>query len=122
MLAVASVAQREPETLRHVAGDTEYPPTYRVSSGQRCIVKLHGELDTATADGVADAGVEIAGSTVVVDMSELTFMDSTGITALAIARNRILAANEDQLVVTRPTGIVRRALEVVGLSAWIVDW
>ena len=26
------------------------------------------------------------------------------------------------LVLTRPTAIVRMALEVVGLSGWIVDW
>jgi anti-anti-sigma factor len=86
------------------------------------IVALHGELDIESADGLADALVDIAGSTVVVDLSDLTFMDSTGIGALVVARNRILADGQSQLVVTRPTGIVRKALEVVGLSSWIVEW
>ena len=86
------------------------------------IVALHGELDMASADGLADALVEVAGSTVVVDLSGLTFMDSSGISALVIARNRILANGQGTLVVTRPGGIVRRALEIVGLSEWIVDW
>jgi anti-sigma B factor antagonist len=86
------------------------------------IVALHGELDIVSADGLADALVEVAGSTVVVDLADLTFMDSTGISALVIARNRILADGEGQLAVTRPGGIVRKALEVVGLSQWIVEW
>ena len=55
------------------------------------IVTLHGELDIASADGLADALVEVAGSTVVVDLSGLTFMDSSGIGALVVARNRVLS-------------------------------
>ncbi len=86
------------------------------------IVALRGELDIGSADGLADALVEVAGSTVVVDLSELTFLDSTGISALVVARNRILTSSEGRLVVTRPTGIVRKALDIVGLSGWIVEW
>ena len=86
------------------------------------IVALHGELDIVSAGGLADALVEVAGSTLVVDLSDLTFMDSTGIGALVVARNRIVADGQNQLVLSRPGGIVRRALEIVGLSAWIVEW
>jgi anti-anti-sigma factor len=86
------------------------------------IVALHGELDIASVDGLTDALVEIAGSTVVVDLSGLTFMDSTGIGALVVAKNRVLSKGLGQLVVTRPTAIVREAMEIVGLGAWIVEW
>ena len=55
------------------------------------LVALYGELDGATADGLVGSLVEVAGSTVVVDLSGLTFMDSSGIGALVVARNRILA-------------------------------
>lgn len=75
-----------------------------------------------SARGVADAIAEVAGSTVVVDLADLTFMDSTGISALVVARNRILTVGQGQLVVTRPTKIVRRAMDIVGLSDWIVEW
>ena len=51
---------------------------------------LHGELDIVSAYDLALALVEVAGSTVVVDLSDLTFMDSTGISALVMARKRIL--------------------------------
>ena len=86
------------------------------------IVALHGELDIVSAGGLADALVEVAGSTLVVDLSDLTFTDSTGIGALVVARNRIVEDGRNQLVLSRPGGIVRRALESVGLSAWIVEW
>ena len=86
------------------------------------VVALHGELDVATVDGLTDALVGIAGSTLVVDLSDLTFMDSSGIAALVRAGSRIKADGRGDLVFSRPTAIVRRALEVVGLDSWIVDW
>ena len=86
------------------------------------IVALRGELDMGSADGLADALVEVAGPTVVVDLSDLTFLDSAGISALVVARNRILTNGRGQLVVTRPAEIVRKALDIVGLSGWIVEW
>ncbi len=86
------------------------------------VVALHGELDIVSAYDLALALVEVAGSTTVIDLSGLTFMDSSGISALVMAKNRILADGRGQLVLTRPGGIVRDALEIVGLSSWIVDW
>ena len=86
------------------------------------IVRLHGELDVASADGLANSLVEIAGSTLVVDLSDLTFMDSSGIGALVRARNRIRTGGRGELMLTRPGAIVRTALEIVGLDAWIIDW
>jgi anti-sigma B factor antagonist len=85
-------------------------------------VMLHGELDVASADGLANSLVELADSTVVVDLSDLTFMDSSGIGALVRARNRIRAGGRGELVLTKPGAIVRKTLEIVGIDAWITDW
>jgi anti-sigma B factor antagonist len=86
------------------------------------VVSLHGELDLASADGLSNSLVELAGSTLVVDLSDLTFMDSSGIGALVRARSRIKTKELGDLVLTRPSAIVRRTLEIVGLDGWIVDW
>ena len=86
------------------------------------IVALHGELDIFSSDWLTEALVEGAGSTVVVDLADLSFMDCSGIDALVAARNRILAEGLGQLVLARPASIARRTLEIVGLEAWIVDW
>jgi anti-anti-sigma factor len=86
------------------------------------VVTLHGELDVVSADGLSNSLVELAGSTLVIDLSDLTFMDSSGIGALVRARNRITADGLCELVLTRPGAIVRKALEIVGLDTWIVEW
>ncbi len=77
----------------------------------------------ASAVGLADVLADTVASTIVVDLAGLSFLDSSGISALVVARRAILAEGPDrQFVVTRPTEIVRKALEVVGLSKWIVEW
>jgi anti-sigma B factor antagonist len=86
------------------------------------VVALSGELDAATSDGLADALLQTAGSTVVVDLSGLTFMDSSGIGTLVVARNRIMAEGLGQLVLTRPDTTVGKVLDIVGLSEWVVEW
>ncbi len=100
---------------------TEFSMTARELPGVH-IVELRGELDIVSAYDLALALVEVAGSTVVVDLSGLTFIDSAGISALVMARNRILADGQGELVLSRPGGIIRRALEIVGLGALIVEW
>ena len=85
------------------------------------LVALEGELDMDTAEGLSDWLVEIGGSQVVVDLSGLSFMDSSGISALVTARNHLVRAGND-LLLTRPVPIVRRALEVVGLAGWVHEW
>ena len=92
-----------------------------VDRGDVHVVSFRGELDLATAEGLSDWLVEVSGSTVVIDLDQLTFMDSTGIATVIQARNRMLE-NGDTLVLTRPQENVRRVFEVTGLSHWLSDW
>ncbi len=85
------------------------------------LVSLAGELDMATAVGLADWLVSVAGSDVVVDLSGLSFVDSTGIAALAQARGLIEQAGSE-LRLTRPQRPVERVLEIVGLAGWVDPW
>jgi len=82
------------------------------------VVTLHGELDLGTATGLADMLVAVSGPVVVVDLSELTFMDSSGIAAMVQARNQL----GDNFVLTRPQPIVRRVFEITGLGDWFTEW
>lgn len=79
------------------------------------VVTLHGVLDLANAARVRDALVEVVGSTVVVDLAGLSFLDSSGIAALLGARSEILAAGKD-FRLRGARGVVRRVLEVTGLE------
>ena len=94
----------------------------RVSdAGEVHVVSLVGELDLKTAEGLTDWLVDVAGSLVVVDLSQLTFMDSSGITALVKARAQIEQAGSE-LRLTRPAPNVERVLQIVSLSEWVDDW
>ena len=82
------------------------------------IVALSGELDRFTAGlecaSLVDECIEI-GRDVVVDLSELTFMDSTGL-ALLLRLNQGLRSVGAQLVVTPPQPEVLQMLETTGVS------
>ncbi len=85
------------------------------------VVALSGELDIVSADQVANALVAVTAATVVVDLSNLEFIDSTGIGAVIRGRNQIMAQG-NRLVVTRPQDGVRRVLDVTGLGFLIAEW
>ena len=80
-------------------------------SDERTLVTLSGDLDASTAsllyDQLSDLEVEDVRH-VVLDLAQVTFMDSTGITALVGARNRIMDDGPGQLVLSRPVCAVRR--------------
>jgi anti-sigma B factor antagonist len=81
------------------------------------VVVPNGEVDALTAPQLGRRLLELAddGKTdVVVDLSGVTFMDSTGIGVLLNAL-RALAARHGRLVLVCPTKKVLRPFEVTGL-------
>ncbi len=85
------------------------------------VVTLAGELDLATGQGLPDVLADVAGPTVVVDLASLTFIDSSGIGALARARQRI-SARGSSMILSRPQPRVAKTLEIMGLANWITPW
>jgi anti-anti-sigma factor len=85
-------------------------------TGDRAGLRLTGELDLATAPILIEALrsiVQVNGSTTL-DLSGLTFMDSSGIHAIVE-----YVRSEDcpgRVVLHGPTPIVARALEMVGID------
>ena len=64
-------------------------------------VTLNGELDLATAPKLADALADMPDSTgvVILDLSDLTFMDSAGLHVILTARNRLADAGRGLMLV-----------------------
>jgi anti-sigma B factor antagonist len=89
--------------------------------GDSRIFTLSGELDASTSRGLLEQLQVPPGSSVVVDLSELTFMDSSGLGAIHLARRHALR-DGGTLVVCRPQPIVHRVLQLTGLDTWIADW
>ena len=79
------------------------------------LVRLRGELDVLNASRLRDALIEVGHSRVVVDLSDVSFIDSSGMASLLGARQAITDAG-NQFVVRGATGIVRRVIELTGLG------
>ena len=94
--------------------------TSRHSENSR-IFSLLGELDASTCRGLTEQLQGPPGSLIVIDLSELSFMDSSGIGAIHLAR-RLAVKDGGMLVVSRPQPMVERVLQLTGLDTWIVDW
>lgn len=83
------------------------------------VVSATGELDLDARTSLREVLAPLAGS-VVVDLSQVTFLDSSVIGALVGARNRLVASG-GELRLRAPREFVRRTLTTVGLADWIVD-
>jgi anti-anti-sigma factor len=80
---------------------------------------LRGEVDAHSApglDGEIQAGLFTAGaSTLVIDFSDVTFLDSSGL-RVVIAAHRSMREREGTLIVRRPSDTVQRLLEITQLT------
>jgi anti-sigma B factor antagonist len=81
-------------------------------------VELSGEYDIGRAAELRDSLLarQIDEGVVVVDLSGVTFLDSSGLRALVEARG-MLDEQGAQLIVAEPSDCVRRLLDITGTSA-----
>ena len=94
--------------LRIEVADTTSPTT----------VVLIGEIDISTSGRVREALIAISSSgenKVVIDMTNVTFMDSTGLAALVGPLKRFRSMN-GEIVLRSPASGVKKVLEITGLT------
>lgn len=82
---------------------------------------IGGELDVSSAQRLTGRLRGQPGSLIVVDLSQLTFLDSSGLGLLHEAR-QLAIADGGSLVVCNPSQMARRVFEITGLDTWITDW
>jgi anti-sigma B factor antagonist len=82
--------------------------------GHELTIRLHGELDVATVRSISEAieaSLVDGPSRLVVDLKEVSFMDSSGIALLVELANRA-----ESVQVCDPSANVRRVFEITGLA------
>jgi anti-sigma B factor antagonist len=81
------------------------------------ILSIRGEVDTGTISFLRESLQPIIGNGrhVIVDMSELRYIDGSGLRVLALAHQRS-AARGMQVLIAAPSPFVRRVLEIVSLD------
>ncbi|MFD8207057.1 STAS domain-containing protein [Streptomyces sp. NPDC059695] len=85
------------------------------------VVSLAGEVDHATGSLLAEALATVGDGVhprVVIDLSQVTFMDSSGINIL-ITSHHALTESQGWLRLASPTQAVMRAIRIVGIDAFI---
>jgi len=90
-----------------------------VRNGAATRIAPSGELDIATNPALEQAIAEATsepGAKLVLDLRELTFMDSTGLRTLAQTNARA-AADDFTLAIVRGPRQIERVLEISGLGA-----
>ncbi|MEV4674176.1 MULTISPECIES: STAS domain-containing protein [Actinomadura] len=87
------------------------------ADGGRAVVRLRGELDIACSEDLRRELNEARrehGEHLVLDLAELEFMDSNGLSVIVACYKAATAAG-GSLTLAGPRPIVRRALEITGL-------
>lgn len=87
---------------------------------ERTLIVAQGELDLASAPHLEDrvlAELRGGGLPIVLDLRELTFMDSTGVRAI-VSAHQVAAETGAQLVLVRPRAdsAARRVIEISGID------
>jgi anti-sigma B factor antagonist len=87
-------------------------------NGTKETLRVTGELDISTAaslEGAVARTLDGQGGAFYVDISALTFMDSTGAQTLLRLHRRLIELGR-RLVIVSPTPLVRRVLEILGFD------
>jgi anti-sigma B factor antagonist len=80
------------------------------------LVTVAGEVDIATAPSLAETLAQLEHGTVRVDVTEVTFIDSSGLKAL-LAAHRYLSRNGSRMIICGQLDpLVLRTLEITGLD------
>jgi len=95
--------------------DTGLSLTATQLDGQGHLVTVTGAVDIATAPQLAEYLVQFNDGPVAVDLSEVSFLDSSGMNAL-LAVHRHLERRDSHLTIRGATPIVLRVLEISGLD------
>jgi anti-sigma B factor antagonist len=99
-------------------GSLRKPPVLGIDEdGKAHIIRLGGELDLYNADAVREAlftACDDGPERIVVDLSEVEFMDSTALGVLIEARSKL--ANRKAFMLAAPGVETKRALQISGLD------
>lgn len=87
-------------------------------AGTAAVVRLSGDLDVATAPGLWEQLLGLSGQgvrAVTLDLAELDFIDSSGLSVL-VAASKHLRERDGDLMLLSPKPSTRKVLEITGLT------
>lgn len=101
------------------AGSPARPARFRTEAGDTYVIHVAGDLDADTGNDLQrhlDTAFEASPTEIVVDMAELAFVDSMGLSVLVTAHNRGSRSGVGFVVRSLPDSC-RRVFEITSLDA-----
>jgi len=83
-----------------------------------CLIRLQGELDWSNVEELwacAESAIEASTADISLDLSDLTFIDSSGIAQFIRVVRRL--GPERRLILDHPSRSIRRVIDVTGLGS-----
>jgi anti-sigma B factor antagonist len=94
-------------------------PTLTTEIGPGPVVRAAGELDLSTAARLCHVIASVDARRVTIDLTELTFCDSTGLRALVGAVREIEIRGGRASVLVAADGMLERLLDMTGLGEFL---
>jgi anti-anti-sigma factor len=88
------------------------------AEGADTVLRLQGELDALSSPhlrGAMDASIDAGHDEIILDLTDLRFMDAAGLRVIAHAANRLELVG-GTLAIRNPSQIVRRILDITGMT------
>ncbi|MHB1924204.1 MAG: STAS domain-containing protein [Acidimicrobiales bacterium] len=93
-----------------------------LTEGDQTRIVARGEIDIATEQALRDAAAAAVASApsgrIVVDLHQVSFMDSSGLRALLQSRDTAEAAGTAFRITAVPEGAVQRLFRAAGVADW----
>lgn len=87
--------------------------------GEETVVSVSGEIDIATVGQVRDALASLGTRDVVVDLADVSFMDTSAL-RLLVEQQRAAEETGASFAIARPHTLVRHLLDIAGLTDRLV--
>lgn len=97
-------------------------PYIITSKNRTLLIKLDGELDLVTAhefrEAVDRSMEEMLSQNLIIDLTRVTFLDSSGL-GVILGRFRKIKARNGQMIIVASAGSIKRILELSGVLSFI---
>lgn len=107
--------------LRWVSSDFEADLSMR---GSTATLRLSGSLDSRTVgalDDLVDAAIGAGADHLVLDLGEISYLQSAAIRSMLQARHRLRATDSEPVTISHASPIIRRIVDTCGLADLLLE-
>lgn len=104
--------------MKAVDMSANYGASQLTVSGPVSLIRVEGEVDVATVPRLREATEQLAGArrTAIVDLTDVTFIDSSGLAVLVATWKVVTESGDCELLIVASRPTILQVFEITGLS------